>query len=184
MTGFIYVVGDDYLVKIGWSKTPNIRYSKIKSDSPVDCRLWGVIDGSRQDEAQLHKRFQEQHLRGEWFFNDGSVAEFVKTLLPAKIGKKTIDYMRAFKAMPVEKKAVDLPVISLDLTIQPDIAGIETRLQTAGYTVGEMLRVAGVNKSQWTRYKRHGQEPQLSTWRKITAAVDRLAPNGSRRRSA
>lgn len=59
--------GDDGPVKIGFSKSPWSRLSKIKTDSHNACRIARLFDGGLADEADLHKRFAEQRLHGEWF---------------------------------------------------------------------------------------------------------------------
>ncbi len=177
MTGFIYAIGDDYLVKIGWSKHPKNRYSKIRADSPVDCQLFGVIDGSTEDEAKLHKHFRPWHLRGEWYFNDGLVANFIKTLSPAKRG---IDYTRAFKPRSleaIEPKPIKIEPVSEGVVGMETVANImrmEEALRERGLTVKAMLAAADVSSSQWQRWKNEGQIPLRTTWYRIETAFKRM----------
>lgn len=77
MTGFIYAIRCMDRVKIGFSTDPASRLVKIRADNAYECRLLGVVPGDTDYEAELHKRFSEYHVRGEWFTLKGEVAEFV-----------------------------------------------------------------------------------------------------------
>lgn len=80
MTGFIYAIRCMDRVKIGFSTDPILRFNKVQSDNAEPCRLLGVIAGDLDLEAELHSRFSEYHIRGEWFHLKGAVAEFVCTM--------------------------------------------------------------------------------------------------------
>lgn len=58
--------GDD-AVKVGISKNARARFSSIQTDCPLPCALFGVRDGTAQDETRLHRLLRPFHLRGEWF---------------------------------------------------------------------------------------------------------------------
>ncbi len=62
--------------------------------------------------------------------------------------------------------------------ILSEITEIETRLRSAEpkASVTAMLRLANVNGSQWQRWKAGTQTPLMSTWGRIKAAADELAP--------
>lgn len=62
------------------------------------------------------------------------------------------------------------------MNLRNEISIIEKRLKAAGHSVAKLLRHAEVDASQWVRWKQGGQVPLLSTWSKITAAADDLAP--------
>ena len=59
---------------------------------------------------------------------------------------------------------------------QEDIAAIEARLAAAGITVKALLATADVASSQWVRWKQGARSPLRTTWARIVAAVDELAP--------
>ncbi len=67
------------------------------------------------------------------------------------------------------------------MDIRAEIRLIETRLRRAGFPVAEMLRRADVDVAQWQRWKTGKQTPLVTTWQRIQAAADNLAPE---RRSA
>lgn len=69
MSGFVYCIGECVggPVKVGYSKRPELRLTKIRADNVSAMRLLGVIPGDRAVEADLHERFALLHIRGEWF---------------------------------------------------------------------------------------------------------------------
>lgn len=64
-------------IKIGYSrKALHLRIRRLDWDSPVDLELFGIIEVedfemSVEDfETQLHSRFHERRIHGEWFIYD------------------------------------------------------------------------------------------------------------------
>jgi hypothetical protein len=69
-------------MKIGWTGGSVIyRVANINHGSPVDVVLFGSIRGQGLEyETQLHKKFGDHHLKGEWFTASEIVHQIV--LLP------------------------------------------------------------------------------------------------------
>jgi hypothetical protein len=65
--GFVYVVQCGEFHKIGYSGFPHQRVKSIQTDNPLPVTLIGVIRGSPSTEAEWHKLFSGQRIRGEWF---------------------------------------------------------------------------------------------------------------------
>lgn len=65
----VYLIGspDSPLVKIGWSDNPKRRLRNLQSGSPVPLRLLAVYEGGHYVEAELHRRFADKRVHGEWF---------------------------------------------------------------------------------------------------------------------
>jgi hypothetical protein len=85
MNGLIYVVECDNAVKIGWTAASvGKRISSLQNASYRPIVLIGIIKGTRADEAALHTEFKDLNIRGEWFTKGLKIAEFIKTLSPAK----------------------------------------------------------------------------------------------------
>lgn len=83
MSGFIYSIGDGSgLVKIGWSVDPIKRLAFLKTSSPLDLKLVGIIPGTREQEREIHTLLRPWRVRREWFRYAGAVAEFVKRMQP------------------------------------------------------------------------------------------------------
>lgn len=60
---------DALRVKIGLSKDVHARIRQLQTGSPYKLALMGWVIGSddRPLEAELHERFADRHLHGEWF---------------------------------------------------------------------------------------------------------------------
>jgi hypothetical protein len=67
MIYFVEMVGAD-AVKIGSSYAGvNRRVVILQTASPFELRLLGIIPGNIAEEKQLHRRFDDHLIRGEWF---------------------------------------------------------------------------------------------------------------------
>lgn len=64
----IYAVRCLDRIKIGYSKTPVLRFSKIETDTPFPCELLCIREGGRLEEAELHARFAPYRAHREWFY--------------------------------------------------------------------------------------------------------------------
>lgn len=61
-------------VKIGFSRFPENRLQELQNAHHSRLRIIGLIpDGSRADEKKLHREFESQRLRGEWFLPAGEI---------------------------------------------------------------------------------------------------------------
>lgn len=78
--GNIYLIQSgaaDGPVKIGFTLgPPEQRLALLQVGNPNELRLLGLIRGTVQNERELHKRFRNHHIRGEWFRCDESVLEW------------------------------------------------------------------------------------------------------------
>jgi transcriptional regulator with XRE-family HTH domain len=63
----IYFIETQGLVKIGYSNDPRRRFHNLSIGCPTKCTLIGVIDGCMTDEKDIHEKFKENRVRGEWF---------------------------------------------------------------------------------------------------------------------
>lgn len=81
-------------VKIGFTENVQTRLAKMRSDSPTQLLLERVCEGSLSIEAELHARFAEFRVVGEWFDLVHEIEEFMKELpRPAcsKCGRGMLD---------------------------------------------------------------------------------------------
>jgi hypothetical protein len=67
MAIYIVQMGSDGPVKIGFSKRPHVRIRSLSVSSPADLKVIAIIKGDTFTEAELHKRFEYAHIKGEWF---------------------------------------------------------------------------------------------------------------------
>lgn len=68
------------MVKIGYSAKPHARFVKVRSDCPVRVVLKRTMDGDTAVERDLHSRFSDARVRGEWFHITTTVAAFMDGL--------------------------------------------------------------------------------------------------------
>ncbi|GAA2263539.1 GIY-YIG nuclease family protein [Streptomyces indiaensis] len=68
-SGHVYVIGEpgSSTVKIGFSKAPEKRLWFHQGGSPVALSLVATFEGDQYLEAELHRFFSADHVRGEWF---------------------------------------------------------------------------------------------------------------------
>jgi Meiotically Up-regulated Gene 113 (MUG113) protein len=79
--GFIYFIGsEDGRVKIGYSTKPGKRLRAVQTGASTLLRLIAAVRGSPQDEQQLHAKFVDYRLRGEWFRFEGELRTYVEEL--------------------------------------------------------------------------------------------------------
>jgi hypothetical protein len=83
MTGYVYAMRSEDIVKIGWSRDPEKRLSKVNSDTPTTVQLVGYVAATIAQEAELHRLFAPWRMSNEWYRLVGPVAAFV-TLLPPR----------------------------------------------------------------------------------------------------
>lgn len=65
--GFVYFVACGDFVKIGWSRDWQARIHGLRTSNPNPIEVLLVVTGTRQDECELHCRFQLCRVHGEWY---------------------------------------------------------------------------------------------------------------------
>lgn len=68
------------LVKIGYAAKPQERFHTIQAHSPVALNLERVRDGDLVVEAALHRQFQAERVRGEWFRMTPEIEAYMNTV--------------------------------------------------------------------------------------------------------
>lgn len=65
-------------IKIGFTKyAVEGRMAALQTGNPVALKLLGTREGTVEDEADLHERFDFCRLRGEWFYPTEDLLEFI-----------------------------------------------------------------------------------------------------------
>ena len=82
--GWVYLVKAEDInqYKIGQSKAPNIRLKALQKQSPIKLTLIHLIQCADvgKAEANLHKRFADYKVSGEWFELDQVSVDYIKSL--------------------------------------------------------------------------------------------------------
>lgn len=81
-SGFVYFLRCADLVKIGFSRQPEIRARDLGTMSPLGLEMVGLHPGTLRDEAMLHEMFAGRRLHGEWFSWCADIAEIAENGLP------------------------------------------------------------------------------------------------------
>lgn len=80
-TNCVYVVRLERWVKIGTSMSLRGRLAELQNACPLPLRLIVAFPGSYGTERALHRRFQSQRTKGEWFEYRDEVRAWVEALL-------------------------------------------------------------------------------------------------------
>lgn len=69
LISYIYLIQPSNLpiVKIGLSVNPKKRLKTLQTSHYEELKLIAIKEGTRYEELKLHTKFQELHVRGEWF---------------------------------------------------------------------------------------------------------------------
>jgi integrase len=71
-------------IKIGCSRDPEARIAALQTSHPERLRLLLVYAGGAHDERELHARFAEHRLEGEWFRPAASILAFIESMVIAR----------------------------------------------------------------------------------------------------
>lgn len=69
-------------IKIGTSTNPNKRLAGIQTSNPYRLRIIKLILGGLKVEHNLHTKFKEYRMEGEWFKPDNILLQFIKECSP------------------------------------------------------------------------------------------------------
>lgn len=75
----IYFIRQDSAVKIGYTKNPKLRLSELQVSNPNVLSILLLIPGGYEDEQSLHKTFEDDKIRGEWFYLSDDIRDFIKS---------------------------------------------------------------------------------------------------------
>lgn len=80
--GYIYLFESQGLYKIGRSHTPAIRRRRLQTGSPTPIRTVHTLKTvfHKWIEQQLHSRFADKRVRGEWFALTDEDVAYIKSL--------------------------------------------------------------------------------------------------------
>jgi hypothetical protein len=71
-----YFIGDEDFIKIGTSTRPRRRLKSLQTANPKKIKL---LHTTYLGEKALHKKFEKNHKKGEWFFNEKKIKNFIET---------------------------------------------------------------------------------------------------------
>lgn len=78
--GFVYLIGHDRAVKIGWSDrhpaASGGRLAELQIGSCDELEILGLIEGGFSLEREIQGLFSKHRLRGEWFRRDREILDY------------------------------------------------------------------------------------------------------------
>ena len=80
----VYFIQSVETVKIGISVSPKDRLKEMSVSNHADLRLLATIPGGRKRERELHRRFAQYHIRGEWFEYALPIKKFIAGIKSAR----------------------------------------------------------------------------------------------------
>lgn len=110
--------GKNGAIKIGYTESDiSGRVASLQTASPEELHLLGSMEGDIQKESELHEKFADNHIRGEWFKPTIALKAFIfenthedlsvpsKTILESNINLDeilgTIEYNYIRKALEI-----------------------------------------------------------------------------------
>ena len=79
---YLIQADEDGPIKIGVATNVSSRFSSLQVATHIPLKLLGLIDGDEKMERRLHKKFEDLHLRGEWFMPGTALMDFAAALPP------------------------------------------------------------------------------------------------------
>ena len=73
----VYFIRQDAAVKIGYTKQIKYRLSELQVSNPNELTVLLLIKGGIKLEQELHKRFVDDKIRGEWYYLSDEVRDFI-----------------------------------------------------------------------------------------------------------
>lgn len=102
-------------VKIGCADDPYDRLLKLQTSSPVELAVEALLKGSYAEEKELHRRFAEYRVRGEWFTITPEIELVIATFpSPLKRPASWVERKKIRKAFQ-EQGARACPISARDL---------------------------------------------------------------------
>ena len=76
--GFIYALGNNDVVKIGFTVNPRQRMKNLRTGSPDRYKILALVPGTKADERALHAKFKKAAVAGEWFRRTGDIDAWIQ----------------------------------------------------------------------------------------------------------
>ncbi len=112
--GYVYFLrmGEDGPIKIGKAQDPSRRLFGLQTGNPIELKMILLVRNSELEPA-FHEKFWDHRIRGEWFYPDVELENFMAVAIQKSVGSKDV----AGKPIPVgECSEKDLPSIRSSAT--------------------------------------------------------------------
>lgn len=72
-------------IKIGFTDNWGLRRAALQLATPEPLSVLLVVDGQRSDEAGLHRAFQADRIRGEWFAPSSELLAYIQSRMIERV---------------------------------------------------------------------------------------------------
>ena len=79
---YVYMLKSNEFVKIGHSNNLCSRLETLKSSNPIQMDIISLFAGGKAEEAMLHDKFKQFHLRNEWFTYVEEIKQYCANFTP------------------------------------------------------------------------------------------------------
>jgi hypothetical protein len=69
-------------IKIGWAARVDRRLSQLQPGNPRPLRIAGTMPGGVKEERELHRKFKDTRLYGEWFAPSAELLIYIQENCP------------------------------------------------------------------------------------------------------
>ena len=76
--GYVYFIDNGENIKIGYSVDPYQRLEKLQNATDKQLNLIAVFPGSKKDEREIHHKFINNQIRGEWYKRDQDLDDLIE----------------------------------------------------------------------------------------------------------
>jgi hypothetical protein len=92
----VYFIGCNGRIKIGFTKSIEVRLKTFRTAHPDEIRLIGTVPASRHFEHELHVRLRQYVVKGEWFQDCPEVRAVIDDVLGGNICEAGGELAREF----------------------------------------------------------------------------------------
>jgi hypothetical protein len=104
--GWVYFVRNGKAIKIGFTTDLDQRLKRLQTASSSTLELLGAVAGTLEDEQNLHRRFANLQIRGEWFRGHTSLMAYIREATKAPEPAEVSEPAEPAKPLPPETSAV------------------------------------------------------------------------------
>jgi len=87
--GYVYFMWAADAIKIGFSYDPVNRAAALQVGSPLHIRLILAVRRHKKYERDLHRKFKDLRVTGEWFRPDPTLLKFIEDLQRTEMASKS-----------------------------------------------------------------------------------------------
>ena len=112
----VYLIShEDKFLKIGHTRNINNRLSQLQVSTPIKLELINLIKGDVNLEKELHQKFKELRVNGEWFVYDAKILNYFSSqdCLMWKYGFTPYEKMPIIGLIKTERLNRNMPMATL-----------------------------------------------------------------------